>query len=143
MPNLARLGMSHYIHPMREDAIAEDAASKMQIGWSGPRASVDSLSGGNQQKLLIARWLLAESRFMIFDEPTRGIDVGAKKEVYTFLNQLAGKGKAILLISSELPELFGVADRILVMRRGRLVGNLVAAETTPEEVMHLAAVEND
>ncbi len=143
LPNLARLGMSHYIHPMREDAIAEDAASKMQIRWSGPRASVDSLSGGNQQKLLIARWLLAESRFMIFDEPTRGIDVGAKKEVYTFLNQLAGKGKAILLISSELPELFGVADRILVMRRGRLVGNLVAAETTPEEVMHLAAVEND
>ena len=100
-----------------------------------------SLSGGNQQKLLIARWLLANSKFMIFDEPTRGIDVGAKIEVYTLLNKLAEQGKAILFISSELPELFGVADRILVMRRGKLVGNLVTAETTPEGVMHLAAVE--
>ena len=78
---------------------------------------------------------------MIFDEPTRGIDVGAKKEVYTLLNQLAEQGKAILFISSELPELFGIADRILVMRRGRLVGNLKKSETTQEAVMHLAAVE--
>jgi ABC-type sugar transport system ATPase subunit len=78
---------------------------------------------------------------MIFDEPTRGIDVGAKREIYSLLNALAGKGKAILFISSELPELFGVADRILVMRRGRLVGNLITRQTNPDEVMHLAAVE--
>jgi ABC-type sugar transport system ATPase subunit len=102
---------------------------------------VESLSGGNQQKVLIARWLLANSRFMIFDEPTRGIDVGAKKEVYTLLNRLAEQGKAILFISSELQELFGITDRILVMRRGRLVGNLKTSETTQEQVMHLAAVE--
>jgi ABC-type sugar transport system ATPase subunit len=80
---------------------------------------------------------------LIFDEPTRGIDVGAKKEVYILLNDLAEKGKAILFISSELPELFGIADRLLVMRRGALVGNLVTGETTQEEVMHLAAVEED
>jgi ABC-type sugar transport system ATPase subunit len=80
---------------------------------------------------------------LIFDEPTRGIDVGAKKEVYTLLNKLAEEGKALLFISSELPELFGIADRILVMRRGRLVCNLVTKETSQEEVMHLAAVEED
>jgi ABC-type sugar transport system ATPase subunit len=78
---------------------------------------------------------------MIFDEPTRGIDVGAKREIYSLLNALAKEGKAILFISSELPELFGVADRILVMRRGKLVGNLATKQTTPAEVMHLAAVE--
>ena len=141
LPNLVEIGMKYVISPGRENKIAVDMASRIGIKWLGPQAPVDSLSGGNQQKVLIARWLLANSRFMIFDEPTRGIDVGAKKEVYTLLNQLAEQGKAILFISSELPELFGIADRILVMRRGRLVGNLKTSETTQEEVMHLAAVE--
>jgi ABC-type sugar transport system ATPase subunit len=101
-----------------------------------------ALSGGNQQKLLIARWLMAQSQFLIFDEPTRGIDVGAKREVYQLLADLAEQGKAVLMISSELPELFGLCDRILVMRRGRLVADLPTRETTPEEVMHYAAVED-
>jgi ribose transport system ATP-binding protein len=141
LPNLIAIGMKNIINPTRENKITEDIASRIDIKWLGPQAPVDSLSGGNQQKILIARWLLAKSKFMIFDEPTRGIDVGAKKEVYTLLNQLAERGKAILFISSELPELFGIADRILVMRRGRLVGNLKTTETTQEQVMHLAAVE--
>ncbi len=141
LPNLVAIGMKNIINPTRENKITEDIASRIDIKWLGPQAPVDSLSGGNQQKILIARWLLAKSKFMIFDEPTRGIDVGAKKEVYTLLNQLAEQGKAILFISSELPELFGITDRILVMRRGRLVGNLKTAETTQEQVMHLAAVE--
>jgi ribose transport system ATP-binding protein len=141
LPNLIAIGMKNIINPTRENKITEDIASRIDIKWLGPQAPVDSLSGGNQQKILIARWLLAKSKFMIFDEPTRGIDVGAKKEVYTLLNQLAERGKAILFISSELPELFGMADRILVMRRGRLVGNLRTTETTQEQVMHLAAVE--
>jgi len=141
LPNLVAIGMKNIINPTRENKITEDIAARIAIKWLGPQAPVDSLSGGNQQKILIARWLLAKSKFMIFDEPTRGIDVGAKKEVYTLLNQLAEQGKAILFISSELPELFGIADRILVMRRGRLVGNLKTSETTQEEVMHLAAVE--
>jgi ribose transport system ATP-binding protein len=139
--SLGLLGMKWIINPARENKIAEDVGAQLSIKWLGPQAPVDSLSGGNQQKLLIARWLLAKSRFMIFDEPTRGIDVGAKKEVYSLLNRLAEEGKAILFISSELPELFGITDRILVMRRGRLVGNLKTCETTQEEVMHLAAVE--
>ncbi len=113
----------------------------MNVRWASPEAPAQSLSGGNQQKLLVARWILAESRCMIFDEPTRGIDVGAKREIYLLLDALAREGKAILFISSELPELFGVADRILVMRRGRLAASLVTKETTPNEVMRLAAVE--
>jgi len=141
LPNLAAIGMKNIIKPSRESKIVTNIASRISIKWLGPQAPVDSLSGGNQQKILIARWLLAESKFMIFDEPTRGIDVGAKKEVYSLLNELAEEGKAILFISSELPELFGIADRILVMRRGRLVGDVNPKETTQEEVMHLAAVE--
>ncbi len=141
LPNLGQIGFRPFIKPGQENRIAADVGSRIAIKWSSPRAPANSLSGGNQQKLLIARWLLANSKFMIFDEPTRGIDVGAKAEIYLLLNRLAEEGKAILFISSELPELFGVADRILVMRRGRLVGNLKTKETTPEEVMHLAAVE--
>jgi ABC-type sugar transport system ATPase subunit len=141
LPNLEHIGFRPFIKPGRENRIAGDVGSQMAVKWSSPRAPASSLSGGNQQKLLIARWLLADSKFLIFDEPTRGIDVGAKAEVYLLLNRLAEQGKGILFISSELPELFGVADRILVMRRGRLVGNLTTKETTPEEVMHLAAVE--
>jgi ABC-type sugar transport system ATPase subunit len=141
LPNLDQLGMSRIVRPAHEASIAAEAGSRMNVKWSSPRAPANSLSGGNQQKLLVARWLLADARFMIFDEPTRGIDVGAKREIYALLNSLAREGKAILFISSELPELFGVADRILVMRRGKLVGNLNTKQTTPNEVMHLAAVE--
>ena len=133
--------MKRVINPAKENKIVARIGSQLSIKWPGPQALTDSLSGGNQQKLLIARWLLAKSRFMIFDEPTRGIDVGAKKEVYVLLNSFAEQGKAILIISSELPELLGITDRILVIRRGRLVGNLKTSETTQEEVMHLAAVE--
>jgi len=141
LPSLRQIGFKPFIKPARENRIARDVGLRIAVKWSSPQAPAGSLSGGNQQKLLIARWLLADSRFMIFDEPTRGIDVGAKIEVYTLLNKLAEQGKAILFISSELPELFGIADRILVMRRGKLVGDLVTKQTTPEQVMHLAAVE--
>jgi len=141
LPNLELIGMKRVINPAKENKIVARIGSQLSIKWPGPQALTDSLSGGNQQKLLIARWLLAKSKFMIFDEPTRGIDVGAKKEVYVLLNSFAEQGKAILIISSELPELLGITDRILVIRRGRLVGNLKTSETTQEEVMHLAAVE--
>jgi len=141
LPNLETLGMKRVIWPRRESSVAAKMGERISIKWSGPGAPATSLSGGNQQKLLIARWLLAQSRFLIFDEPTRGIDVGAKREVYLLMNALAEEGRAILFISSELPELFGVTDRILVMRRGRLAGDLKTSETNPDKVMHLAAVE--
>jgi ABC-type sugar transport system ATPase subunit len=127
----------------REQDLCEEYGGKVSVKWSEPDAPASSLSGGNQQKMLIARWLMADAEFVIFDEPTRGIDVGAKKEIYGIINELAAQGKAQLVISSELPEIFGICDRILVMRRGKLVGNLATKETTPEAVMHLAAVEDD
>ena len=139
LPNYERIGMKNFIRPARERRLATEAGEKIKVKWSAPDAPADSLSGGNQQKVLIARWLEADSEFIIFDEPTRGIDVGAKHEVYTILDKLAQQHKAILVISSDLPELFGICDRILVMCRGRLVGNLNVKETTPEAVMHLAA----
>ena len=141
LPNYENINMKHILNLSREKHLADDYGRKIKVKWSSPDAPADSLSGGNQQKVLVARWLMANSDFMIFDEPTRGIDVGAKKEVYTILNELAAHGKAILVISSDLPELFGITDRILVMRHGKLTGDLQTKETTPEEVMHLAAVE--
>ncbi len=141
LASLDLLGFKKFINPNREKEISVGAVNKIAIKWNGPDAPAESLSGGNQQKLLIARWLLSNSQLMIFDEPTRGIDVGAKKEIYSLLNDLAAKGKAILFISSELPELLGITDRILVMRRGKLVANLVTKETNQDEIMHLSAVE--
>ena len=141
LPNYPHIGMKTLLKLRKEQQLCHEYGQKVSVKWSSPDAPASSLSGGNQQKVLIGKWLMSDSEFMIFDEPTRGIDVGAKKEVYTLLNELAEQGKAILLISSELPELFGTCDRILVMRRGRLVGDLLTKQTTPEEVMHLAAVE--
>ena len=143
LPNYDRIGMGHVLDPKREYNEAARLGKDVRVKWLAPDAPVSSLSGGNQQKVLLARWLLADARFLIFDEPTRGIDVGAKREIYLLLNDLAAQGKAILVISSELSELFGICDRILVMREGRLVGDKQVAETTPEEVMHLAAVEGE
>jgi ABC-type sugar transport system ATPase subunit len=141
LPSLEKIGMKRFLYPGREKQIAAEMVGRISIKWAGPMAPAGSLSGGNQQKLLVARWLLAESRVIIFDEPTRGIDVAAKREVYGLVNQLAGAGKAIIIISSELEELLGMTDRIVVMRRGRPAGTLETRKTNPEEIMHLAAVE--
>ncbi len=100
------------------------------------------LSGGNQQKVVLARWLLAGSRILLFDEPTRGIDVGAKAEIYALMRKLADQGTAILMISSDLPEALGMADRVLVMRSGRIVGELAARDATQERAMRLILGES-
>jgi ribose transport system ATP-binding protein len=143
LPSLDMVGAGGLINPKKENRIAAELGEQLSIKWTSASAAADSLSGGNQQKLLIARWLLTNARFMLFDEPTRGIDVAAKKEIYSLLNDFAARQKAILFISSELPELLGVTDRILVMRRGKLVANLETKQTTQQQVMHLAAVEQD
>ena len=142
MPNLEKLDMRLLIDQLKETRLCEENGQRVNVKWSSPEAPANSLSGGNQQKLLIARWLMANSDFIIFDEPTRGIDIGAKKEVYLLLNELAAQGKAILVISSELPELLGICDRILVMRDGSVRGELSAAEATQEKIMRLAATSN-
>jgi ribose transport system ATP-binding protein len=141
LPCLAELGMKHILHLGRENEIAEETAKKLSLKWSGPGAPASALSGGNQQKLVLGRALIAQSRLWVLDEPTRGIDIAAKVDIYELIGRMAAQGKAVLIISSELPELFGITDRILVMRRGRLVADLVTSETTQEAVMQLAAVD--
>ena len=140
LPNYRTIGMKTLLNLRKEEQLCQTYGEKVSVRWTRPGSPANSLSGGNQQKLLIGRWLMADSDFIIFDEPTRGIDIGAKKEVFILLNELAAEGKAILIISSELQELLGICDRILVMRRGRIAGNLETTKTTQEEIMHLAAV---
>ena len=100
---------------------------------------IRSLSGGNQQKVILGRWLLTDPTVLLLDEPTRGIDVGAKYEIYQLIIELAEKGKTVIMVSSEMPELLGVCDRILVMSGGKLAGEVNASQTTQEEIMALAA----
>jgi ribose transport system ATP-binding protein len=97
------------------------------------------LSGGNQQKVVIAKWLFRNSRILFFDEPTRGIDVGAKFAIYQLLDQLAAKGIGVVVISSELPEILGITDSVVVFHQGRITGVLETAETNQEEIMQLAS----
>ncbi len=102
------------------------------------RSQVSTLSGGNQQKAIVARWLAREPQLLILDEPTKGIDVGAKAEIGDIIVNLAEKGVAVLLISSELPEVVSFSDRVLIMRSGRIVGELDRTEKSPESIMHYA-----
>jgi ribose transport system ATP-binding protein len=111
---------------------------QLAIKTPGIRQRVKNLSGGNQQKVVVAKWLTADTDILIFDEPTRGIDVGAKSEIYKLLNDLAREGKAVIMISSELPEILRMSHRILVMCDGRITGELSAAEATQERIMTLA-----
>ena len=110
----------------------------LSIKTPGLGQKVQNLSGGNQQKVIIGKWLTADTEVLIFDEPTRGIDVGAKSEIYRLLNDLAQQGKAIIMISSELPEILRMSHRILVMCEGRMTGELSAAEATQERIMTFA-----
>ena len=102
---------------------------------------ISHLSGGNQQKVIVAKWMLMDCDVIIFDEPTRGIDVGAKQEIYQLINMLAKEGKTIIVISSELPELMGISDRILVMAEGRITGEVDRDTMTQKKILELASVE--
>ncbi|MFG2308531.1 sugar ABC transporter ATP-binding protein [Streptomyces sp. NPDC048566] len=119
-------------------AAAGEIARRLGVRMAGPGQLVRTLSGGNQQKVVIGKWLLADTRVLILDEPTRGIDVGAKVEIYQLVNELTAAGAAVLMISSDLPEVLGMSDRVLVMAQGRIAGELSAAEATQDSVMALA-----
>jgi methyl-galactoside transport system ATP-binding protein len=112
----------------------------MRVKTPSQKTAIGSLSGGNQQKVIIGRWLLTKPEILMLDEPTRGIDVGAKYEIYQLMNNLAAEGKGIIMVSSEMPELLGVTDRILVMSNGRLAGIVETKNTTQEEIMRLSAM---
>jgi ABC-type sugar transport system ATPase subunit len=132
--------MGFFLDAAKERRIATEQIERLRIRCASARQLAGRLSGGNQQKVVISKWLVRGARVFLFDEPTRGIDVGAKVEVYEVMDELARSGAAILMVSSELPELLQVADRILVMRQGRLTGEL-PGKTTQEEIMRLAALE--
>jgi len=117
----------------------EWAISSMKVKTPSQRTQIRTLSGGNQQKVILGRWLLTEPKILLLDEPTRGIDVGAKYEIYQLIIELASKGKSVIMVSSEMPELLGVCDRILVISGGRLAGDLDAKNASQEDIMTLAA----
>ena len=122
----------------RTRATAEFHVRELAIKTPSIQQKVKNLSGGNQQKVVLSKWLTADASVFIFDEPTRGIDVGAKSEIYRLLNTLAARGKSIIMISSDLPEVLRMSHRILVMCEGRITGELKAGEASQEAIMHYA-----
>jgi len=121
----------------REQLAAEDYQEKLNIRATGVEQLVGNLSGGNQQKVLVGKGIFSQPDIMMLDEPTRGIDVNAKYEIYSIINRLVGEGKAVLMISSELPELLGMCDRIYVMVEGRIVGELDRQDASQEIIMDI------
>ncbi len=138
LANLDALTKLGFVDRGREREVSEQYSKDLRIRTPSIEQEVRNLSGGNQQKVVLAKWLFTDSKLLIFDEPTRGIDVGAKIEIYELMNELVAKGAAMIMISSELPELLGMSDRMLVMHEGRLAGELSREEATQEKVMQLA-----
>ena len=139
LPNLDVIGgKSGVIQRKVEREMCDKAVGELQIKTPNLDVDAATLSGGNQEKVVVAKWLARNSRVVIFDEPTRGIDVGAKVEIYHLMNQLKQRGIAVMFVSSEMPEVMGVADRILVMCDGRITGELNGSEATQEEILKLA-----
>ncbi len=138
LAHLDALSTLGFIRRGEERQVAEKYRTDLAIKTPSIEQTVQNLSGGNQQKVVLAKWLFTGSKVLLFDEPTRGIDVGAKSEIYKLMNELAAEGVAIVMISSELPEILGMSDRILVMHEGRITGELARAEATQEKIMHLA-----
>jgi len=136
LSKLTRLGL---VGGRAERQLAEEWARKLQLKYHALDDTVGTLSGGNQQKVVLAKWLSTEPRVLIVDEPTRGIDVGTKAEVHRLLSDLAGEGLAVLMVSSELPEVLGMADRVLVLCEGRVTGHFTRAEADEDTLMRAAA----
>ena len=135
---LDRLSKFGFVNRRAEWLLAGEHIDRLNVRTPGMDRSVANLSGGNQQKVVLARWLARDCEVLVLDEPTRGVDVGAKAEIYAIIDELAQQQVAVLLISSELPEVLGLADRIVVMESGRVTGELDAAEATEEAILALA-----
>lgn len=129
-----------FIDSGRVERITADYVDKLKIKTPSLEQLIRNLSGGNQQKVVVAKWLIRNSDILIFDEPTRGIDVGAKSEIYTLMNELAAQGKSIIMISSELPEILRMSDRVVVMCEGRITGELAIGEANQESIMEYATM---
>jgi ribose transport system ATP-binding protein len=147
LPNLERISNRGVLDAKKDDEMAQRAIHDLRIRCSGPAEACENLSGGNQQKVVFSKWIFSDPKILILDEPTRGVDVGAKKEIYNVINRLAEKGVAIVMVSSELPEILGMSDRVMVVHEGKVAGfldNLIGGDSagsrkaTQENIMILA-----
>ncbi len=136
--NLGRISKSGVLNKGSEEALVKKGIEELHIKCFGPQHECNNLSGGNQQKVVFAKWIYTDPKVLILDEPTRGVDIGAKKEIYSIINDLAEKGVAIIMVSSELPEVLGMSDRIMVVREGLVRGILQKEEANQENIMILA-----
>jgi rhamnose transport system ATP-binding protein len=139
LPNLASLSPRGWCDTARENGLAREWIDRLAIRAQGPEQVVHSLSGGNQQKVVIAKWLARKPAVLILDEPTKGIDVGAKAAVHAVTGDYARAGNGVIMISSDLPEILGMSDRVLVMRRGRISGEFSRAAATPAALLRAAS----
>jgi ribose transport system ATP-binding protein len=140
--NLDKISAKSLISSQKEVSMVDEMIEKLRVKTSGRELSVKSLSGGNQQKIVIGKWLGMNPKILILDEPTRGVDVGAKKEIYQLINDLTKQGVAIIMVSSELPEILGMSDRILVIHEGKLSGVLDKSDASQEKIMQFATGGN-
>lgn len=143
LPSMRRFARAGVIRRRKLEATAREVMSDLRLRPLDLRRAIGTFSGGNQQKAIIGRWIAASTEVLLFDEPTRGIDVGAKAEIYTLIERLAAEGKAILVVSSELPEIIRLADRVLVMREGRIVADLARAEISEAAIVAQALPVRD
>ena len=138
LTNLKSVAKAGIMQAKAQQDVCQKYIEQLKIRCAGPSQAVGSLSGGNQQKVVIAKWLNTNPDILILDEPTRGVDIGAKKEIYAIVNELAERGVAILMISSELPEVIGMADRVMVMHEGKQTAILNKEDLSQETIMHYA-----
>ena len=122
----------------KEEDLVEENMEKLDIRPRLPQMNIENLSGGNAQKVVVGKWLSTDPKIFIVDEPTAGVDIGAKTEIHRLLRDLAGKGMGVIVISSELPEILKVSDRIVIMKKGRIVGEMDAGEATQEKILEKA-----
>jgi ribose transport system ATP-binding protein len=138
LPSLQRYARAGLLNPAAERKAASDMLGRLRVKAPSIESKVANLSGGNQQKVVLAKWLSLGPRVLIFDEPTRGIDVGAKAEIYHLMRELAATGVAVMVISSDMEEVLGIADRVAVMHEGTITGILPRRDCTEETIMRLA-----
>jgi ribose transport system ATP-binding protein len=138
LPNYDRLSAWGWLLPGPIKKLSREMMERLQVRAFGPSQVAGQLSGGNQQKVVLGKWLARQPKVILFDEPTRGVDVGARSEIYALMDELAGSGTAVLMISSDMEEVLGMSDRVLVMHEGHLAGELARGELTEEAVMRLA-----
>ncbi len=138
LANLGRISNGGVINKKKEQELVNKGIEELRIRCFGPQHECNNLSGGNQQKVIFAKWIYTNPKVLILDEPTRGVDIGAKKEIYNIINELAAKGVAIIMVSSELPEVLGMSDKVMVVREGEVRGILNKEEANQESIMTLA-----